>query len=321
LEIGLEKITYSEYGLNHKTQLSELSNLSPQSGVEILVNVKAASLNPVDVKIRTGEMKLFTGSQFPRGMGCDFAGVIDSVGTNVTQFKKGDRVFGFLPFKFSGSFANQIITSEELLGKIPDHMNFEEASCLPMAGAAALTALTLKSEIHHHDRVFIAGCTGGVGHFAVQIAKSKGAIVIGSCHPDDFETAKSLGVDEVYSYSNLNPQAIETCQIVFDTSGKMTRNEVLALLPKGFFPFTVSGKFIDLNPNPGSMARSLFSSVHKVVITKVTNDLIKSLESLAFKEKIKPLVGKIFNLNEAVDVINEFEKGKIKTKGKIVFKI
>ncbi len=317
----MRKITYKEYGLKHETQLSEVSKLVPQLATEIVVNVKASSLNPVDLKIRTGEMRLFTGSQFPRGMGCDFSGVIDSVGTNITQFKKGDRVFGFLPFKLSGTFADQVITSEELLGKIPAHMNFEEASCLPMAGAAALTALTLKSKIHHHDRVFIAGCTGGVGHFAVQIAKSKGAIVVGSCHPDDFETAKSLGVDEVYSYTNLNPQAIKTCQIVFDTSGRMTRNEVLTLLPKGFFPFTVSGKFIDLNPKPASMIRSLFSSVHKVVITKVTNNLIKSLEHLTSKEQIKPIVGKIFDLNEALHVINEFEKGKIKTKGKIVFKV
>ena len=317
----MRKITYEEYGPKHETRLSEVSALAPSSASEIVVNVKAASLNPVDLKIRTGEMRLFTGSQFPRGMGSDFAGVVDSVGTNISQFKKGDRVFGFLPFKLSGTFADQVIASEELLGRIPASMSFEEASCLPMAGAAALTALTLKSKINHNDRVFIAGCTGGVGHFAVQIAKSKGAIVIGSCHPDDFETAKSLGVDEVYSFLNLNPQTIKACQIVFDTSGRMTRSEVLALLPKGFFPFTVSGRFIDLNPKPVSMIRSLFSSVHKVVITKVTSHLIKNLEDLASKEQIKPIVGNVFGLNEALHVLNEFEKGKIKTKGKIVFKV
>lgn len=317
----MRKIIYKEYGPNHQTQLSEVSNIAVQSEIEILVNVKAASLNPVDWKIRTGEMKLFTGSHFPRGMGCDFAGVVESVGSNVFQFKKGDRVFGFLPFKIAGAFSEQILTNEQLLGKIPDHMSFEEAACLPMAGSAALTALTIKSRINKNDRVFIAGCTGGVGHLAVQIAKSFGAIVVGSCHKDDFETAQSIGVDEVYDYSKFDPKNVQPCQTVFDTSGKMTRSEVLALLPNGTLPFTVSGKFIDLNPKPSALLRSLFSSVHKVVITKVTNKLIKELETLSHKKLIKPILGKVHDLSEAEQIINEFEKGNIKTKGKIVFKM
>lgn len=320
MELKLRKITYQEYGGRHQTQLSEVSDLAIQSDNEILINVKAASLNPVDWKIRTGEMKLFTGSQFPRGMGCDFAGIVDSVGRKISKFRKGDRVFGFIPFKSSGSFADQIVTTEELIGKIPDFMSFEEAACLPMAGSAALTALTLKSKISKGDRVFIAGCTGGVGSLAVQIAKFYEAFVVGSCQRSDLETAKSIGVDEVYDYSNLDPSRIECCKIVFDTSGRMKRSEVVEILPKGAVPFTVSGKFIDLNPRPSAILRSLISSVHKVVITKVNNGLINELERLANNKSIKPLVGLVYDLKEAVNIIEAFEKGNIKTKGKIVFK-
>jgi NADPH:quinone reductase-like Zn-dependent oxidoreductase len=169
--------------------------------------------------------------------------------------------------------------------------------------------------------VFIAGCTGGVGHLAVQIAKSIGAKVIGSCNLEDFETAKTIGVDEVYDYSKINYHSIKCCQVVFDTSGKMSRKDVLALLPKGKFPFTVSGKFVDLNPKPLAMIRSLFSGVYKVVITNVNYNLIQSLEQLAFQNKIKPIIGRFFDFTQAVEVINEYEKGQIKSKGKIVFKI
>lgn len=317
----MQKITYSSYGSHHLTQLSNLDTLKIQFPDDVLIHVKAASLNPVDWKIRTGEMKLLTGSKFPRGMGCDFAGVVESVGTSASKFKVGDRVFGFLPFKNSGSFAEQVIAKESLLGKIPDHLSFDEASCLPMAGSAALTALTKKSSIKSGDRVFIAGCTGGVGHLAVQIAKSFGAIVAGSCHPEDFTTAKTIGVDEVYDYSHLNPKDIETCEIIFDTSGRMRRNEVICLLPKGLLPMTVSGKFIDLNPKPTAILKSLVSTVHKVVITKVTSDLIIQIEKLVFDKKLKPMIGHTFKLNQAVDIIDQFEKGKIKTKGKIVFSV
>ena len=317
----MKKITYTSYGANHRTLFSEVQNLKIKDPKDLLIQVKSASLNPVDWKIRTGEMKLFTGSQFPRGMGSDFAGLIESVGSEVSNFKKGDRVFGFLPFKQAGSFAEQVLTPEDLVGRIPEHMSFEEAACLPMAGSAALTALTLKSKINKGDRIFIAGCTGGVGHLAVQIAKAFGATVAGSCHPDDFAIAKSIGVDELYDYSKLNTKSINTCQIVFDTAGRMSRKEVLNLLPKGLLPFTVSGKFIDLNPKPAAIIRSLFSGVHKVVITKVTNTLIKNLESLAAQRKMKPIVGETYGLIEAVEIINQLENGKLKSKGKIVFTV
>ncbi|MBU6141488.1 MAG: NAD(P)-dependent alcohol dehydrogenase, partial [Proteobacteria bacterium] len=249
----------------------------------------------------------------------DFSGEILDVGSEVTHFKKGDRVFGFLPFKSAGSFSEIVLSDVQFVALMPDDMTFEQACCLPMAGAAALTALEIKSEVKKGDRVFIGGCTGGVGHLAVQFAKSRGAIVVGSCSLSDFEKAKNMGVDEVYNYANIENEVISECNIVFDTSGKMTRKAVLNILPSAYLSFLKRGTFLDLNPRPSSMIRSLFSGVYKVVITKVTPSLIQRLSGLALSKSFTPIVGEKFPFQDSLRVIEEIESGKLKTNGKVVF--
>ncbi len=315
----MRKLIYQLYGKSHDSKLVEIAPPVISTASQVLVKVKAASLNPVDWKIRQGEMKLFTGSQFPRGMGCDFSGVVLDAGSNAYRFKKDDRVFGFIPFKEAGAFADIVICDHSLVGHIPDHLSFEEASCLPMAGSAALTSLELKVHINKGDRVFIGGCTGGVGHLAVQYAKSRGAVVIGSCGSIDFEKAKLIGVDEIYDYSNLLSQNIRECSIVFDTSGKMSRQEVLKLLPSRLFGMIKGGSFVNLNPTPASMLRSVFSNVYKVVITKVTPSLIQRLAELAKDKKLSPLIGEKFEFSESIKIIEGLETGKKRSNGKVVF--
>jgi NADPH:quinone reductase-like Zn-dependent oxidoreductase len=315
----MKKIIYQRYGINHESMIADTTPPNLSNGNQVLVKIKAASLNPVDWKIRQGEMKIFTGSSFPRGMGSDFSGEILDVGSEVTHFKKGDRVFGFLPFKSAGSFSEIVLSDVHFVALMPDDMTFEQACCLPMAGAAALTALEFKSEVKKGDRVFIGGCTGGVGHLAVQFAKSRGAIVVGSCSSSDFEKAKNLGVDEVYNYANIENEVISECNIVFDTSGKMTRKAVLNILPSAYLSFLKRGTFLDLNPRPSSMIRSLFSGVYKVVITKVTPSLIQRLSGLALSKSFTPIVSEKFPFQDSLRVIEEIESGKLKTNGKVVF--
>ncbi len=315
----MKKITYKTYGRNHSTKLSDVENLRLCDSREIIIRVKASSLNPVDWKIRNGDMKMFTGSNFPRGMGSDFAGVIEEVASEKCGFSPGDRVFGFLPFKVAGAFSEQVIAEANLIGRIPAQLSFEEAACLPMAGSAALTALTRKTKIIAGDRVFIAGCVGGVGHIAVQVAKSLGAHVSGSCSTMDFDLARSLGVDEVYNYEDPSSAEITPCGIIFDTAGKMCNKEIKKILKKDTKSSEAKPAYINLNPTPSSLLFSIFSRTHKNVITTVNLELIRALESLAKQGRIRPHIGLSFPLENAVEIIEKVETGKLKVKGKIVF--
>ena len=129
----------------------------------------------MDWKIRKGEMKMMTGRKFPRGLGHDFAGVVEAVGPNVTRFKVGDEVFGAPGLKESGTFAEALVTEEKTVFLKPQSLSFEEAAALPIVSATAWNALVDKAKLQAGQRVFITGCLGGVGRVAAQIARMRGA--------------------------------------------------------------------------------------------------------------------------------------------------
>src|SRR5215467_12931040 len=148
----MKRIQFHDYGGPEEMKL-ENYELPPLRAEEILVRVKAASVNPVDWKIRQGTMKFMTGRKFPRGMGQDFSGVIERIGAGVRRFRVGDEVFGSTPVKTSGSFAETLITQEKLVANKPPTLSHEEAATLPVAGSTALIALTPESapEIRAED--------------------------------------------------------------------------------------------------------------------------------------------------------------------------
>jgi NADPH:quinone reductase-like Zn-dependent oxidoreductase len=140
----MKRIQFHRYGGPEEMKLEDYE--LPALGTdEILVRVKAASVNPVDWKIRQGAMKFMTGKKFPRGMGLDFSGVIERVGSGIKRFKAGDEVFGATPVKTAGSFAETLITQEKLATKKPAGLSHEEAATLSVAGTTALISLTRKA--------------------------------------------------------------------------------------------------------------------------------------------------------------------------------
>jgi NADPH:quinone reductase-like Zn-dependent oxidoreductase len=135
----------------------------------------------MDWKIRKGDMKMMTGRKFPRGLGHDFAGVVEAAGPNVTRFKVGDEVFGATGLKESGTFAEALVTEAKTVFLKPQSLSFEEAAALPIVSATAWNALIDKAKLQAGQRVFITGCLGGVGRVAAQIARMRGAEIAGSC--------------------------------------------------------------------------------------------------------------------------------------------
>jgi NADPH:quinone reductase-like Zn-dependent oxidoreductase len=306
----MKAIRYQQYGSGDVMQLSDVPMPKIQAD-ELLVKIQAASVNPVDWKIRNGEMKIMTGKNFPRGMGCDFAGIIEEVGGSASGFQKGDAVFGWIPYKQADAFGEYAVVKAALTVKKPEKVSFQEAACLPMAGVAALQALTTKGKLQQGQEVLINGCTGGVGLFAAQIVKAYRANVTGTCSTGAIELAKKIGVDTIIDFTKQNIlEAGKRFDIILDTSGKLPYAQAKTIL-------TASGKFLDLNFTPLGMLKSLFSAQYKIVVTSVRKQDLEQLAKLSAEGQIKPHIGKTFTLAEAIDGVKSLEHGG-KVMGKAV---
>jgi NADPH:quinone reductase-like Zn-dependent oxidoreductase len=200
------------YGPPEAVRLADVPAPKPGED-EIVVRVRAASVNRADLdglRPRPGFIRLFAGLRRPRSpwIGIDVAGVVETVGSAVTQFGAGDRVFADL-YSFnprSGAFSELVCAPERSFAPIPEDLSFEDAATLPHSGVLAIQGLRLRNgrTIRAGDRVLIDGASGNVGPFAVQVAKARGAHVTGVCHGDKAEFVRSLGADEVLDYTTTD---------------------------------------------------------------------------------------------------------------------
>ncbi|TCT32676.1 NADP-dependent oxidoreductase [Martelella mediterranea] len=195
----MKRIQYLKYGGPEELRIAEV-NLPEPVREQIRVQVRAAAVNPMDWKIRRGEMKMMTGSHFPRGLGHDFSGVIDAVGSEVERFKVGDEVFGATEIRQAGAFAEYVVADTKTVALKPSNVTFEQAAAMTVVGSAAWIALMEKAKLRAGQSVLITGCLGSVGRLAVQIARMQGATVTGSCSAFGREEALAQGVSEVIDY-------------------------------------------------------------------------------------------------------------------------
>ncbi|HRR09329.1 MAG TPA: NAD(P)-dependent alcohol dehydrogenase [Rhodothermales bacterium] len=307
----MQAIQYKAYGSPAEMQLTERKPAPLKRG-ELLIEIHAASINPVDWKIRQGEMKMLTGSSFPRGMGSDFAGVVAA--SNAPRFKPGDEVFGFIPFKTAQAFGEQAVASADLTVHKPAGLSFSAAACLPMAATTALRALKEKGGLQAGMKVLVNGCTGGVGVFAVQIAKALGAEVAGTCNASSLALAKELGADMALDYKKTDILDLPTrFDLVFDTPGTLSFSQAKAILqPKGIF--------LELNPKPLSLILQVFNSRLKPIITSVRQEDLEALAHLASQGKLRPFIGHEVSLQDAIPTLIRMEEG-VRTTGKTVIRV
>lgn len=205
------------------------------AGTQVLVEVKAVSINPVDFKVKRGDLKFISGRKFPRILGSDFSGIVKEAGADVVKFKPGDRVYGVASVIFGkqGALAQFIAIDQKSLWTITGEMSFEEAASLPIAALTALNGLR-RCEVVKGTQVLVNGGTGGVGHFAVQIAKAKGAIVTATCSDANDELARALGADETMRYGKTDLASTDKkFDAILDAYGHMDLNDVYRLLKRG----------------------------------------------------------------------------------------
>jgi NADPH:quinone reductase-like Zn-dependent oxidoreductase len=208
----------------------------------VLVKVEYASINPVDYKLRRGDLRLVFGSRFPRVIGVDFAGVVAETGRSVKVVKAGDPVFGMAnplstPY---GSYAEYAIARVDELAVRPARLSAREAAALPIAGLTALEALKMMT-VGPGRRLLVNGASGGVGSFAIQIAKAKGAVVHGTASGGNRGFVQDLGADEVFDYTETDVRELEEeYDGIFDASAKLKFSSVRHLLtPNGTYVTTL----------------------------------------------------------------------------------
>lgn len=235
----MKAIVYTEYGTPDVLHLEEVAKPTPKDG-EVLVKIRAVSLNAADRFMLSGSpflVRLMTGGLRKPGIttpGADIAGEIEAVGRHVTQFQPGDAVFGDLSGCGWGGLAEYVTAPETVLARKPASISFEQAAAAPMAAVTALQGLRNKGQIRAGQKVLVNGASGGVGTFAVQIAKSFGAEVTAVCSAGKLETARAIGADHVIDYTQENfTQNGKRYDLIFAANGYHSLSDYKRVLSAG----------------------------------------------------------------------------------------
>lgn len=306
-------ISRSKYGGPEVLKLEEGEKPKVKNG-HILVKVKANSINPVDDHFLRGKpliMRVFLGLfKPPKKLGSDFAGIVEEVGINVTNFNKGDRVYGS-SFK-EGAFAEYITVPENVCAKMPSKASFAEMAAVPIAGISALQSLTKLGNLKKGQSVFINGASGGVGHFAVQLAKELGAKVTAVCSKEKEIFVKSLGADEVICYDQQDIHSYDVEHyLILDVKGNLNHKDHRRIGKRSvMIGFKNTRHVLSTKIN-------LSISKNKLHILRAdvnTADLDK-LSSFIDKETLKIHLGKTYKTDEVSDAMHQIETGH--TKGKV----
>jgi NADPH:quinone reductase-like Zn-dependent oxidoreductase len=293
---------------------------------EILVRVKAAAVNPFDWHLMRGDpafARLMVGLLRPKVpiRGVDVAGVVEAVGSGVTEFQPGDEVFGHRP----RAFAEYVSGKEEKFAKKPASLSFEEAAGIPVAGMTALQAVRDKGNVQPGQKVLITGASGGVGSFAVQIAKSFGAEVTGVCSTPNVELVRSLGADHVIDYTQEDfTRSGKRYDLIVYAAGTHSLSDCKrALQPNGTLVGVGNSKHSSFLSvllgflTPAIMSR--FSSQRFVTfLTNGTKENLLFLAGLVEDGKLRPVVDRTYPLKEASKAIAYQEQGHARGKVGVV---
>lgn len=285
---------------------------------EVLVAVKAISINPVDYKVRGNEdvLTMIYGAQRPAIIGWDIAGTVAAAGSKVSQFKEGDRVFGMVNFAGAGNaYAEFVAAPAAHLAKIPDAVSFEGAAACTLA---ALTALqVLRDKVKKGDKVLIHAGSGGVGHFAIQIAKSMGVHVITTCSAKNKDFVMSLGADEHIDYrTRAFEEVLSDIDFVFDMfNGDILHNSVKVLKKGGAVVSIPSGEFSEEVQN---LAKEKGVDVSFYLVQSNGDDM-NIIKDMLENGVLKPHVSKTFSFAELAKAHEHLETGR--TVGKVVVKV
>lgn len=301
----------NEYGDASVVEVVEINQPTITEG-QVLVKVKAASLNPFDTMVRAGYLQEMIPLQLPITVGGDIAGEVAAIADDVTDFAVGDQVYGQANAVAgnSGALAEFAATSAKQVAKAPSNITAQEAASLPLVGISALQGLTQRIALQPGQKILITGGAGGIGRIAIQIVKHIGAYVATTATGEGVDVAKALGADEVIDYKTQNfTELLSDYDAIFDTVGGENINNALAVLKQGGIAVTMAGAFDEDKANTAGVT-ALSQN------TNVSTDALNELTELVESGVVKPGVGQVFQLDDIQEAFTARDTGAIK--GKIV---
>lgn len=305
------------YGGPEVMKLGELPDPVPRAG-EVLVAVRAASVNPVDWKVRRGEMKALSGRP-PKILGTDLAGTVAALGAGVTGVAAGAAVYGTtrMMLRAQGSHAERVAVPAKRVAPMPAGLSFEEAAALPVAALTALNGLRRCGDLKG-KAVVVVGATGGVGHFAVQIARAGGARVTAVCSGRNAERARALGAEEVVDYRKEDfTRGSRRWDVVFDAHGGIGFQAAARVLAeRGVYATTLAG--------PAAVLRHLWQRLaggKQLALANLRDrpEDYAELAQLVASGAVRPVVARVFPLEQAAEAFEALEGGGMV--GKVVIRI
>lgn len=282
---------------------------------DLLIKVEANSANPADWHILRGKpfFARFSFGLFKpkyKILGSDVAGVVSEVGSAVSDFKIGDRVYGEM--LTGGAFAEYISIPANFCGKMPDEASFTEMACVPIAGQTALQALITHGKLKDGESVFINGSSGGVGHFAVQIAKAYGATVTAVCSSRNVDFVKSLGADKVIAYDKEDiHKHIGQYHLIVDTHGNLSFQDYKRMGQRG-----IMVGFTTMKHMFSTLLQKAFSKYNLIQFTaEATTKDLETLSSLIKQKKVQVHIEKTYSYKKIPEAIGYIES--MRTRGKV----
>ena len=320
----MKAIVYTEYGPPEVLQLKEVEKPMPKED-EVLLKVHAASINYVDWHVLRGKsflLRILNGIRKPKHeiLGDDVAGRIETIGVNVNQFKPGDEVFGI---SANDAFAEYCCVKEKYLGLKPANISFEEAAAVPYAGVTALLGLRDFGQIQPGQKVLINGASGGVGTFAVQIAKSYGAEVTGVCSTRKLDMVRSIGADHVIDYTQEDfTKSGQLYDLIFDIAAYRSIFDFKrALSPQGKYIFTGGSmaRFLQVMLLGPLLSLSGGKKLGSMGWAKPSQKDFTFLSELLETGKIVPVIDRRFPLSEVPEALRYYGEGH--AQGKLVIAV
>ena len=307
----MKAIRFHEYGGFEVLKYEDVPRPEPQPG-EVLIQVRAASVNPFDLALREGWLASMIPLQLPAIAGVDVAGIVMATGEGVTDFSIGQDVYGFMN-RYSGAYAEYAAVANETIAAQPQTLDYVQAASVPLAATAAWQALFEVGGLKEGQKVLVHGGAGGVGTFAVQLAKLKGAHVLATTVGQNVEYVQRLGADEVIDYSITPFETVaHAVDVVLDLVGGETQQRSWGVLKAG-------GILVSLLEPPSQEDAAKYGVRAVFMGAQPSSGLLKELADLLDRGQIKPHVDKVFPLEQARQA-QELKRNS-HVQGKIVLKI
>ncbi|MFB0611602.1 NADP-dependent oxidoreductase [Aurantiacibacter poecillastricola] len=322
------------YGGPEQTAIRDVPRPEPAAG-EVLVKVQAAGLNPVDYKTRDGKLRMIQGYDMPQVMGNELAGFVEKTGHDAGRFSAGDRVFARVAKDRLGALAEYAIVDTEHLAPIPPSLDFHEAAVIPLAGLTALQALRDELALAPGQHVFISAGAGGVGTFAIQIAKWLGARVTTTASPRGRDLVLRMGADRVIDYTAHDfTEDLRDVDAAFDLVGGETLSRMLGIVKRGGkvvsiagipepttarkdldkgFPLTALFWLASLKPRIEAKRHGV---TYRFLFMRPSGSELAELADLAEDGRLTPVIDRTFPFAKAKEAMAYLEKGHVK--GKVV---